>query len=518
MSLFRSAATVGGYTMVSRVLGFVRDMMIASAVGTGPVAQAFVVAFRFPNLFRTLFAEGAFNSAFVPLFAKRLESGGEAEAKRFAEDVFAVMFAWLLVFTALAQIAMPLLMYVIAPGFTDDPEKFDLSVQMTRIAFPYLLFMSLTALQSGVLNSLRRFAAAAAAPILLNLVMIATLLIVEWRGWGDTATTGYALVWGVCAAGIVQFLLLMIACRRAGFGLKLRWPKLNSDVVRLIRLGIPGVIAGGITQVNILIATMIATTIDRAVSYLYYADRVYQLPLGVVGVAIGVVLLPDMARKLRTNDESGAVLAQNRALELALFLTVPATVALVVIALPIVNACFEHGVFTETDAIATSYALAAFALGLPAFVMNKVFSPGFFAREDTKRPMMFAMISVAVNVTMSLLLSRYIGHVGIALATAIAAWVNSILLCTTLIRRGHYTPDARIRQRVPRIILSSLVMGAALFAAFYPMRPLFTEGHPLLLRALGLLGLVAVGAVVYFVFAHFTHAMRWAELKKMVRR
>lgn len=518
MSLFKSAATVGGLTLVSRAAGFIRDMLTASVLGTGPVAQAFVVAFRFPNLFRSLFAEGAFNSAFVPMFAKKLEGGGEAEARGFAEDIFAVMFVWLLFFTAVAQIAMPLLMYVIAPGFAGDQGKFDLSVDLTRIAFPYLLFMSLTALQSGVLNSLRRFAAAASAPILLNLVMIATLLFVHFMGWGDSAMTGYALVWGVCAAGVAQFILLYVACSRANMRMRLRWPKLTPDAKRLIRLGIPGVIAGGITQVNILIATMIATTIDRAVSYLYYADRVYQLPLGVVGVAIGVVLLPEMSRKLRAGDEAGALLSQNRSLEFALFLTLPATIALIAIPFAIVNVCFEHGVFTRSDSVATAYALAAFAMGLPAFVINKVFSPGFFAREDTKRPMMFAITSVVINVASSFVLSRYIGHVGIAISTALAAWVNATLLGVTLARHGHFTADERLRRRLPRIIAASLAMGAVLLGAFYFTAPIFTDGHPLWLRALVLLGLVGLGVVTYFICAHLFGAMKLDELKKMMRR
>jgi putative peptidoglycan lipid II flippase len=518
MTLLKSAATVGGLTLVSRGAGFIRDMLTASVLGTGPVAQAFVVAFRFPNLFRSLFAEGAFNSAFVPMFARKLEGGGEAEAKRFAEDIFAVMFVWLLFFTAIAQIAMPLLMYVIAPGFTGDQEKFDLSVALTRIAFPYLMFMSLTALQSGVLNSLRRFAAAASAPILLNLIMIATLLFVRFMGWGDSAATGYALVWGVCAAGVAQFVLLYIACSRAKMRMRLTMPKLTPDAKRLIRLGIPGIIAGGITQVNILIATMIATTIDRAVSYLYYADRVYQLPLGVVGVAIGVVLLPEMARKLRAGDEPGALMSQNRALEFALFLTLPATIALIAIPFAIVNVCFEHGIFTRSDSVATAYALAAFAMGLPAFVINKVFSPGFFAREDTRRPMMFAIASVAVNVVGSLILSRFIGHVGIALSTALAAWVNATLLGLTLGRYGHFTADERLRDRLPRIIAASLVMGALLLAGFYLLAPVFTDGHALWLRALVLFALIALGAIGYFLLGHLFGAMKLDELRKMMRR
>ena len=517
MSLLKSAATVGGLTLVSRVAGFVRDILIASVLGTGPVAQAFVVAFRFPNLFRTLFAEGAFNSAFVPIFARRLEGSGPEAAKSFAENIFAVMFAWLLLFTALAQIAMPLLMYVIAPGFADEPEKFDLSVTLTRIAFPYLLFMSLTALHSGVLNSLRRFVAAAAAPIVLNIVLITTLLFVVFMGWGDSIWSGYALAWGVCVAGIAQLILLILACRNAGMGLRLGWPKWTPDAKQLIRLGIPGVIAGGITQVNILIATMIATTIDRAVSYLYYADRVYQLPLGVVGVAIGVVLLPEMARRLRAGDDAGTLASQNRALEFALFLTVPAAIALIAMPLAIVNTCFEHGVFTKSDSVATANALTAFALGLPAFVMIKVFAPGFFAREDTKRPMYFAMTSVAVNIIAAFTLSRFIGHVGIAIATAAAAWVNATLLGLTLQRRGFYRPDERIRSRLPRILLSSVLMGAILAIAFYFLRPLYEGGYALWLRALVLLGLVALGGLSYFFLAHITGAMKLAELRAMLR-
>jgi putative peptidoglycan lipid II flippase len=518
MSLLKSAAAVGGLTLVSRALGFVRDILTASVVGTGPVAQAFVIAFRFPNLFRTLFAEGAFNSAFVPMFARRLEGGGEQAARNFAEDVYAVMFVWLLGFTAAAQIAMPLLMYVIAPGFAGDPEKFDLSVALTRIAFPYLLFMSLNALQGGILNSLRRFSAAASAPILLNVVMILTLLFVEAKGWGESQITGYALAWGICAAGVAQFLLLTIACRRAGMSLRPRFPKLTPDVKRLVKLGVPGIIAGGITQVNILIATMIATGIDRAVSYLYYADRVYQLPLGVIGVAIGVVLLPEMARKLRAGDAAGALANQNRALEFALFLTLPATVALIALPLAIVNTCFEHGVFTRSDTTATASALAAFAIGLPAFTMNKVFSPGFFAREDTRTPMRFAIASVVVNVLGSLVLSRFLGHVGIALATALAAWVNTSLLAVTLARQGNYSADEKLRSRLPRIIVASLGMGAILVAALWTVRPVFEGGYALGLRVAILIGLVTLGMLGYFLLAHLLGAMKFGELRAMMRQ
>lgn len=518
MSLLRSAATVGSITLISRVFGFMRDMLMANVIGTGLVAQAFVVAFRFPNLFRTLFAEGAFNSAFVPLFAKRLEADGKENARKFAEDVLSVLFTWLLLFTVAAIIAMPVVIYAIASGFAKDPEKFNLSVSLTRIAFPYLLFMSLTALMSGVLNSLHRFAAAAIAPILLNLIMVATLLLVSVRGWGDNPRTGYALAAGVLTAGLVQLSFVWMACVRAGINLRLRWPQLNPDVKRLIRLSVPGIIAGGITQVNLLVATQIASMFDRAVSYIYYADRIYQLPLGVVGVAIGVVLLPDLSRKLRAGDGDVALHVHNRALELALFFTLPAATALIIISGPIVYTLFEHGAFDRTDSLATASAVSAFAAGLPAFVLLKVFAPGFFAREDTATPMRFAIISVMVNLAAALFLSAIWRHVGIAAATSIAAWVNASLLLITLLLRHHFMLDAQLRQRLPRTIAACVLMGVVLFIGLYLTRGFFLESSPHILRILALLALVGSGVIAYFSASQFMKAMTFGELRAMIRR
>ena len=307
MSLLKSAATVGGLTLVSRLLGFLRDQLIAFTLGTGPVAEAFFVAQRFPNLFRALFAEGAFNSAFVPQFARRIEGEGQSAAHKFATEIFSALLAWLLVFTALSMIAMPWLIYVIAPGFSEDAQKLQLTIDLTRICFPYLLFMSLTALQSGVLNSLNRFTAAAAAPILLNIVMIGSNVLAWALGTGNSAATGYIFAWGVSLAGVAQFLLLAVACKRAGMPLFPKWPTFSPDVKKVLALSVPGIISGGIMQINLLIATVIATSLDRAVAYLYYADRLYQLPLGVIGVAIGVVLLPDLSRKLRAGDNQAAL-------------------------------------------------------------------------------------------------------------------------------------------------------------------------------------------------------------------
>lgn len=504
--------------MASRVLGFIRDVLLAAVVGTGPVADAFVVAFRFPNLFRRLFGEGAFNAAFVPLFAKRLEGDGPAMARNFAEEVMAALLFTLLVVLAIAEIAMPLLMYVIAPGFADDPEKFDLAVTMTRIAFPYLLFMSLVALIAGVLNSLHRFAVAAAAPIVLNIVMIGVLGLITYAGWGNTARTGQALVWGVCFAGLAQLVMLWIAAARADMPLLLRRPKLTPGVRRLVTLGIPGIIAGGITQFNIVISTIIASLQDSAPSWLYYADRIYQLPLGVVGVAIGIVLLPELARRLRAGDSEGVSNSQNRSVEFALFLTVPAAIALMAIPYPIIQVLFERGQFGADDTLATANALAAFAAGLPAFVLIKIFSPGFFAREDTKTPMYFAGISVAINVVVALVLFTWFRHVGIAIATTLAGWANAALLGITLTRRGHFQADARLRRNLAIILGLSLAMGFAVFGAGQFVHDGFTAANGLAARAALLAGLIALGAGIYLGGAYATKLISPADLRKSLRR
>ncbi|MEL7544058.1 MAG: murein biosynthesis integral membrane protein MurJ, partial [Pseudomonadota bacterium] len=315
MKLYRAFATVGGFTMLSRMLGFVRDILVAGLLGTGPVADAFVAAFRFPNLFRRIFGEGAFNAAFIPLFAKKLEGEGSEAARTFAEEALAVLLFTLLVLTALAELAMPWLLVVLAPGFLEDPSKFDLTVALTRIAFPYLLCMSLVALLSGVLNALNRFAAAAAAPVLLNIVLIAAMVLAWSLGFQNQPNAGYLLALGVAIAGALQLALLAIAAQRAGMGLTLRRPRITSDVKRFFKLGVPGVIAGGVTQINIVVGTMIASLQAGAVAYLYYADRLYQLPLGIIGIAIGVVLLPDISRLLRAGEYDAVSDSQNRSLE-----------------------------------------------------------------------------------------------------------------------------------------------------------------------------------------------------------
>ena len=512
MALLRHVATVSGWTAGSRVLGFVRDVLIAPVLGTGVVADAFFVAFRFPNMFRRIFAEGAFNAAFVPLFARRLEEEGEAAARRFAEEILAVFLFVLLALTAAAMAAMPWLMHVIAPGFLDDPDKFALTTQLSVIAFPYLLFMALMAFYGGVLNSLYRFKAAAAAPILLNVFFIAALLAIV----PFTDRPGHVLAWTVAAAGVAQFLVVAIAARRAGMALRLPRPRVTPGVRRLVVLMVPGVLSAGVLQLNLIIGTIIASFRDGAVSYLYYADRIYQLPLGVIGIAFGIVLLPELSRKLRAGDHDQARTSLNRGIEFAMLLTLPATVAIAVIARPIIVVLFERGAFDRLASEATAPALVAFAVGLPAYVLVKVFQPAFFAREDTVTPLKFAAVSVLVNIGLSLALFPWLAHVGIALATAVAAWGNVALLALRLAGRGFWRADRRLGQRLLRVVIASAGMGVGLWLAAGWLEPWLDAGW--MPRIAALLALVVGGLAAFAALALATRATGVAELKGLLRK
>jgi putative peptidoglycan lipid II flippase len=512
MALVRSIATVGGYTMLSRVLGFIRDILIARVLGTGYVADAFFVSQRFPNLFRSLFAEGAFNASFVPLFARRLAEEGAEGARRFAEQVMAVLLTVLLAFTVVAQIAMPWLMHVIAPGFAEHPEKFELAVQFTRITFPYLLFMALTALQGGVMNALGRFAHAAAAPILLNVVMILALVLVA----PFTGLPGHVLAWAMAAAGICQFLWLVIACHYAGIPLRLPRPRLTPAVRRLLRLMLPGIVGAGVMQINLVIGTIIASLTPAAVSYLYYADRIYQLPLAVIGSAVGVVLLPELTRQLRADRPQQAMATQNRCIEFAMLLTVPAAVALIVVPEPIIAVLFQRGAFRPEATWPTALALAAYSAGLPAYVLVKALTPGYFAREDTATPFRYAIISLVANIILSVGLFQLIGFFGIALSTAIASWLNVIMLGATLHRRGHLRFDRRLLGRLPRILAASALMGVALWLGAGQLRTAFAGG--LLVKSAALVLLVGGGMLVFGVAALLLGAADRADLGRFRRR
>jgi putative peptidoglycan lipid II flippase len=518
MRLYSAFATVGGLTLVSRILGFVRDILIAAVLGTGAVADAFFVAFRLPNLFRRLFGEGAFNAAFVPLFARRVQGAGALSARAFAEEALAGLLFALLLLTALFEIAMPWFMYLLAPGFSAAAEKFDLAVLLTRIAFPYLFCMSVVALLSGILNSLGRFTAAAAAPILLNVTLIAAMLLLAAFHLDNTPSSGIILACGVAVAGVLQLGMLWIAARRAGITLALRRPRLSPDVKRLIRLGIPGVISGGVTQLNIVIGTIIASLQAGAVSYLYYADRLYQLPLGIVGVAIGVVLLPDLSRKLGAGDGRAAMDSQNRSLEFALLLTLPAAVGLAVAAEPIVRVLFERGAFKAADTWATAAALSAFALGLPAFVLIKVFQPAYFAREDTSTPMRYAVWNMVLNTLGSISLFYafqavgIMGHIGIPVATSLAGWVNAALLWATLNRRGEFAADVRLTRNAPLILLASLAMGVVLWIAAGLLGPHMAPAAGVFRQGIALALVLSMSLLVFAVAIKLSGVAHWGEV------
>ncbi len=513
MNLVRAISAIGSMTMLSRIFGFVRDILIANFLGAGAVADAFVVAFRFPNLFRRLFAEGAFAAAFVPMFSRSLEGEGPATARVFAEQAFSVLAVVLFVFVAIFEIAMPWLMPFLAPGFDQVPGKMEMATEYSRIAFPYLLFISLVALQSGVLNAFGKFSAAAAAPVLLNITLIVALL-----GFGGSdEESGRALVWGVFAAGIVQFIWLAWHCHRQGVVLRLRLPVLSDKVRVLGRRILPVVFGASLYQINLLIGTILATTIsDGAVSYLYYADRVTQLPLGVVGIAVGTALLPMISRQLEAGDTEKANTSQNRGIEIALLLTVPAALALIVIPEPIIQVLFERGAFDEAASRATAMALMAYAIGLPAYVGIRVFTPGYFAREDTATPVRIAAVAMVVNVILNLLLMGPFGHVGIALASSASAWINIALLVVVLARRGHYKADTRLVRRLFGIAGASVIMAGALWLAAAWAVPWLAGSLPQQVVALAVL--ITGGLALYLIAARGLGVYSISEIRSTLRR
>ncbi|MBT9292862.1 murein biosynthesis integral membrane protein MurJ [Prosthecodimorpha staleyi] len=518
MTLFRNFLGVGAATMVSRILGFLRDTMIAAALGTGPAADAFFVAFRLPNLFRRFFAEGAFNTAFIPLYSRALEADGPEAASRFASEALSALLVLLALVTGLAVAFAPALVFLLAPGFAADPAKFDLAVLMTRICFPYLALISVGAMLSGVLNAHRLFLFAAFVPALLNLVLIAFLFAIRISGAERTPLAGTILSIGVAVAGLAQCAALVWGVRRAGIGFPIVRPRLTAAIRRLARLGTPGVIAGGITQINLVVGTIIASLSAGSVSYLYYADRVYQLPLGIVGAAIGVVLLPEIARQVRADREDLALAAQNRSIEFAAVLTLPSAVALAILAGPIVEVLFERGAFGPQDTMKTASALAAYAFGLPAFVLVKVFAPGFFAREDTATPMWIGMVTVAVNIALALALFPLIDFVAVAIATSVAGWVNAGLLWLITVRRGHWRADWELESRLPRIAASAAVMGMVLYLLVDPVGVWTGAENGLPVKAGALGSLIALGLALFFGVAQATGAVDLGRILRQMRR
>lgn len=501
--------------MGSRVLGFVRDAIMAAVLGAGPAAEAFVVAFRLPNLFRRLFAEGALNAALVPVFSERLEKDGRSAAIGFGGQALAWLLMAMLVLTVAAMAFMPVVILILAPGFEKTPATFDLAVALSIVAFPYLTFMALSALLSGMLNTVGRFGAAAAAPVLLNVVLIAALVLSTFEVIPGLPVE--VLAWGVFLGGVVQFLLVVWDCHRSGILPRLPLPRLTPDVKKLLLLMGPGVLSAGVLQINAVVATVLASLLPAgAVAHLYYADRVAQLPLGVIGVAISVALLPLLSRQLSAGQIDGAADSLNRSLEVGLLLTVPAAVALIAIPLPITDVLFRRGAFDAQDAAFTAEVLQAMAIGLPAVVLVKVLSPAFFARKDTKTPLKIAIASMGANIGLALVLMEPLGTSGIALAGAAAAWLNTGLMIAILWHRDQLPLDARFLRRLPRLCMAALVMGIGLSAmlSVLPWQGEWDFGGRVVYLAL----LVGTGGLVFFGLAQLFGATDLREAMRAITR
>ena len=612
MSLLRSMATVSGFTALSRILGFIRDILMGYFLGSSHAADAFFAAFKFPNIFRRIFGEGAFNSAFVPLFSRELTSKGRKEAMHFASQTFSILAFVLLIITIIAIPLMSWITMVHAPGFSavktfrgdsnnnevsfdikikgskaiyfvienggdaeiknitlvknnndtenlvdqsdwlsekgklikkyslsenknftqikgnaliknskegntnlsiyrNHPDTFKLTVTLSKITFIYLLCMALVAHMSGVLNTIKIFGMPAAAPVLLNMTFLAGFLIssIFWGLKGNPVKYAHVAAWCVFVAGFLQLGALYFTCFRKGLRIKLCKPKISPQIKRLFILMGPGVLAAGIQQINLLVGSVIASFREGAISYLYYSERVYQLPLGVIGIGLGVILLPEVTKRLRNDDQIGAITSMNRGIELAMLLTIPASIALIVIPYPIISTLFQHGAFTAEDANLTALSLAGFAIGIPGYVIVRVLQPGYFARENTKTPMLIAGVTVIVNIVFSIILFDSLGHIGIAIATSIAAWVNVALLLFGL--RNFWKPDARLKSRMPKIFIASIVMGSLLWILHQTIKEMFN--HDFWLRLGGVSMLVIFGITIYFFIAFKLKASSLKELK-----
>lgn len=484
--------TVGGLTLVSRVTGFIRDIMLAAILGAGPVADAFFVALRLPNHFRAIFAEGAFNAAFVPAYARIREQGGADPAAVFADRVFTLLLLSQVVLLGVALVFTPEMIALLAPGFNDDPTRFPLAVEMTRITFPYLLLVTLVTLYGGILNALQRFAAAAAAPILLNLSMMMTLAMAA-----SFPSAGHAAAWGVLLAGLLEFVLLAGDARRAGVKPWFRWPSFDVNVRKFFRAFGPATGGSAGVQLALFADTILASFLATgALSALYYADRLNQLPIGVIGIAAGTVVLPEMARRIAMGDEVGARRAQNRAIELTLLLSIPCVAAFLIVPELIMRALFARGAFTSADALAAGQTLTAYALGLIPFVLIRSVVATFFARGDTTNPLKAAVAAALVNIGFKFLLVGSLAQVGLALATSIGAWVNLALLLWLAGRRGLIGLDPDLRRAMLKIAAAGSALGGALWLGQSLAAHWVHEGMALRDEALLAL-LVAIGAVVY---------------------
>lgn len=525
MSLIKSITTVGGFTFVSRIVGFVRDILIAKFLGASMMADAFFVALRFPNLFRSLFAEGTLNVAFVPIFSGELHEKGKSGALVFARAVFSFLFYVLLIFTVFMEIFMPSFMFVLAPGFESIPGKLALTTTLSRITFPFLLCVSMVSLLSGVLNSVGKFWAAAFTPTLLNLTMIGALFIIT-PYVNNPYAPAYALSIGVCLAGFLELLWLLYYVKKEGLLFGLIGPvkaliHMGPNVKLLLKRMGPGVLGSGVYQINLFLDTLFVSFVGAgAISWLNYAHHMFQLPIGIIGVAIGTALLPVLSKHIKAGEKAEANTQINRGLEISLAMSVASMIGLALLAHPIIAVLFERGAFTMNDTLQTSKALIVFSFGLPAYMMTKALSPFFYARGDTVTPVKIAIFGVVLNAALALTLMQFYGFVGIAAATGITVWVNALQYMYRLKKQGEFFLDSTFKYRLPRILAAGISMGACLYfalvflARLYPAWQHQTNLHSVMLLG----GLIGLGAFVYGALLIGSGGIPVSELKRFLKR
>ena len=497
MQLIRNFAVIGILTIGSRVSGMIREIFISYLLGATWISDAFVVALRFPNFFRQFFAEGAFNAAFVPSFSGVLASEGQDEAKKLAKNIFSFLTLSLLIFCAIVIIFMDKIIHIIAPGFSNNPEKLALCIQLVQITFPYLFFVSLTALLSGILNSFNKFALAAAIPITANVFMISAALSYDWINISPVVALSASLT----LSGIAQLIILYFAVKKIGFGYLLAIPRLTKATIKILKLMIPGSISTGIMQINLLISMILASTLPTgSLSYLFYADRLNQLPLALFGISIGTALLPDLSKLWQKNKMQEAFALQESAFLLSLQLAVPSAIALFILSEPIVDLIFGHGKFGQTEIANTAPALSAFAIGLPAYTMGKVLTTVFFANKDTSTPVKVALLSFVINIFLTITLMKMFNHVGMALATSLSAWINSLLLIFILNKKNIFKLSVRILRNITKIIFLSGAMG---IMVYYLKKILFIPNETLFYDIFTNATLVLTGFCMYLIGAYF---------------
>lgn len=518
MSLIKSYTLVGSATLASRLTGFVRDILIAAVLGSSAVADAYIAAFLLPNLFRRVLSEGAFNATFVPIYARRKATGGQGDVDAFAEAALSGLVALMLVFVVASELAMPLIIAAVAPGFTGSFDKFADAVLFGRIAFVFIGAIVVTALLSSILNAVGRYALVAVAPLVLNLMFIPVLLVLLALGWRGEFRAGFVMVLTVLAAGVVQLLYVAWGIRKAEVKLRLARPRADRDVRQLLILLLPGLVLAGSGHFNMVVAAQLSSALPSAVSWLYYADRLFQLPLGFVAASIGVVLLPEVARALREGNEARANEAGNRALEFGLLLVLPAAVALIILAQPIVDIIYRHGAFTPADAAATAEILSALALALPGFVLVKVFLPPFLAREAMRVPIIAALCGIGVNIVVTLVLLPGFRHVAAPLGVAASAWVNALVLALGLWRGSAFHIDALASRALPRIVLSACITGLATWGLLGISGSWLAAAAPFALRMVTLCAVCLAGIAVHLFAVHLTGAADVGGLKQLLRR